>query len=56
MGAALVREVDAHPDLVCDYTRYFADKARKTTADEFLSAYEAAADIYSRFGPMLENN
>lgn len=54
MGAALLREVEEHPDLVCDYTSYCADNAKKTTADEFLTAYDVAADIYSRFGPMME--
>ncbi|MGB7242402.1 MAG: amidase [Sulfitobacter sp.] len=56
MGAALVREVEAHPDLVCDYTTHFAALAKQTTADDFLAAFDVAADIYSRFGPMMEND
>lgn len=55
MGAALAREVEAHPDQVCDYTKYFAECAAKTTAEDFLAAFDTAADIYSRFGPMMEN-
>lgn len=56
MGAALRREVEAHPDLVCDYTAFCAESAGMTTADDFLTALDVAADIYSRFGPMMEND
>ncbi len=54
MGSALKREVEAHPDLVCDYTAFYAERSGTTTADQFLWSLDVAGDIYSRFGPMME--
>ncbi|MEZ5913497.1 MAG: hypothetical protein R3D84_15795 [Paracoccaceae bacterium] len=34
MGSA--REVEAHPDLVCDYTAFYAERSGTTTAEQFL--------------------
>jgi len=53
-GHTLVREVDAHPDLVCDYTRFYADRARRSTVDAFFSALEVAGRMYETIGPILE--
>ena len=54
-GSALKREVEAHPDLVCDYTAWYAARSGTTTAEQFLWSYEVAGDIYRSFGPMLED-
>lgn len=53
-GSALKREVEAHPELVCDYTAWYAARSGTTTAEQFLWSYEVAAEIYQTFGPMLE--
>jgi Asp-tRNA(Asn)/Glu-tRNA(Gln) amidotransferase A subunit family amidase len=53
-GHSLLREYEAHPDLVCDYTRYFAERSRSSTAEEFFAAYETAGRMYSTLGPLLD--
>ena len=54
-GSALKREAEAHPDLVCDYTAYYASRSGTTTAEQFLWSYEVAGEIYRSFGPMMED-
>ncbi len=53
-GHTLLREYEAHPDLVCDYTRYYAERSRSSTAEEFFAAYETAGRMYATLGPLLE--
>lgn len=54
-GAALKREVEVHPDLVCDYTAWYAAQSGATTAEQFFWSYEVAGEISRSFGPMLED-
>ncbi len=53
-GHALWREYEAHPDLLCDYTKFFAERSRSSTAEDFFSAYETAGQMYATLGPLLE--
>jgi Asp-tRNA(Asn)/Glu-tRNA(Gln) amidotransferase A subunit family amidase len=53
-GHALWREYQAHPELVCDYTKFFAERSRRSTAEDFFGAYETAGRMYSTLGPLLD--
>ncbi|MEM7173213.1 MAG: amidase [Pseudomonadota bacterium] len=55
-GYYLVREVAAHPGLVCDYTTFLAERAAAMTVDRFFRAFEVAGDMYHTLGPLLEQN
>ena len=54
-GRWLAREVESHPDLVCDYTAYYAERAGKTTQESFLQSYDICGAMYDTLGPMLED-
>ena len=55
MGSYLKRTVAAYPDLVCDYTSYYANGSDEVTAEQFLASFEVAGKIYDAFGPIIEN-
>ena len=55
LGSFLKRIVAEHPELVCDYTAYYASGADEVTADEFLASFEVAGKIYEDFGPIIED-
>lgn len=55
-GYSLTREVDEHPDLVCDYTRFYADRARRSTVAGLFSALEVAGRMYETIGPILQQH
>ena len=50
----LVRICDEHPDLVCDYTKWYASQARNPDGDDLPWANEVAARMYDAMGPLLE--
>jgi len=53
-GHALLREVEMHPDLVCDYTRFFAERARSSSGAAFFESFEVAGSMYGTIAPLLE--
>jgi Asp-tRNA(Asn)/Glu-tRNA(Gln) amidotransferase A subunit family amidase len=53
-GRALARELEAHRDLLCDYTVWYAERAGTTTAEDFLHSLEMAATFHDTMGPLLE--
>lgn len=53
-GQDLLQEYEAHPDLVCDYTRFLAERARTSTARQVHAAQQMAASMYETIGPVLE--
>ncbi len=55
-GHWLVREVNGHPDLVCDYTKFLAERARTIDTERFFRAFEVAGEMYQTIGPILEDN
>jgi Asp-tRNA(Asn)/Glu-tRNA(Gln) amidotransferase A subunit family amidase len=54
-GHFLLREVEAHPDLVCDYNTFFADRSRASTAEDFFQAYEVAGRMNETIAPLLDD-
>ena len=55
-GHYLVRAVEAHPDLVCDYTTFYAERSKRSTAEGFFDAYETAGRMYQTIGPILDSH
>lgn len=53
-GRTLAREYEQHPDLLCDYTTYYAKAAGACDAETFLWTYEVAGNMYATLGPLLE--
>ena len=55
-GHYLVRAAEAHPDLVCDYTTFYAERSKRSTAEGFFNAYETAGRMYQTIGPILDSH
>ena len=53
-GHYLVRATQEHPDLVCDYTAFLAERAGKVDAERFFRAFEVSGEMYRTIGPILE--
>lgn len=53
-GATMLPQLEAHADLLCDYTIAFAEAARDSTATRFLHALETVNAMYETFGPLLD--
>lgn len=53
-GHYLVRETSEHPDLVCEYTAFLADRAGKADTERFFRSYEVSGEMYRTIGPILE--
>jgi Asp-tRNA(Asn)/Glu-tRNA(Gln) amidotransferase A subunit family amidase len=53
-GRAMQRYDEQYPELLCDYTRYYAARAGTTTAEDFLHALDMAAAFHDKVGPLLE--
>jgi Asp-tRNA(Asn)/Glu-tRNA(Gln) amidotransferase A subunit family amidase len=53
-GRSLRRSLEAHRDLLCDYSVWYAERAGTTTAEDFLHALEMAGAFHDRIGPLLE--
>ena len=54
-GASLGPLEKKHGDLMTDYARAFAIQGRKSKAIDFVNATNKAGQMYSFFGPMMEN-
>ncbi|MBT7146836.1 MAG: amidase [Rhodospirillales bacterium] len=54
-GASMAALEKEHGDLMTDYARAFAIMGRKSTATDFANATAKACEMYSFFGPMMEN-
>jgi Asp-tRNA(Asn)/Glu-tRNA(Gln) amidotransferase A subunit family amidase len=55
-GHYLVRAVEAYPELVCDYTEFYADRSKSSTAEDFFHAFEVAGRMYETIAPILETH
>jgi Asp-tRNA(Asn)/Glu-tRNA(Gln) amidotransferase A subunit family amidase len=53
-GHYLLRELEAHPDLLCDYTVWYAERSRLSTAEEFFQSFEVAGRMYETIAPVLD--
>ncbi|MEY4225423.1 MAG: hypothetical protein RL190_180 [Actinomycetota bacterium] len=53
-GRGFARVWEQHPDLVCDYTAWYAERAGTCGQDRFLWTFEVAADMYRALGPLLD--
>lgn len=54
-GRSLARSYEQHGDILCDYNVFYAKRAGRTDAEDFLSTYEIANKMYSGIGTVLEN-
>lgn len=54
-GHYLVRAKKEHPELICDYTSYLADRSQTVGAEAFFKAYEVCGRMYETIGPLLES-
>ena len=55
-GHYLVRAKQDHPDLICDYTSFLADRAGTVSTEAFFNAYEVGGRMYETIGPLLEDH
>ena len=55
LGHFLLEEAEAHPDLVCNYTKFLAERSKTATAEKVYKSQEIAANMYSTIGPVLEH-
>ena len=46
--------LDTHRDELCDYTIWFIENARKSSARDYYGSLETAVRMYDRFGPLLD--
>ncbi|WP_299850359.1 amidase [uncultured Roseovarius sp.] len=54
LGHYLQQEATAHPDLVCDYTAFLAERSKTATVEKVYRSQELAAEMYSSIAPVLE--
>ena len=52
-GQSLVRALESHPDLICDYTAWYAKRAARSSQDRFIWAQDVAAKMYLTLEPLL---
>ena len=52
-GQSLVRAWETHPDLICDYTEWYAKRAARSSQDRFIWAQDIAAKMYLTLEPLL---
>lgn len=55
LGYSLREEAEAHPDLVCDYTRFLAERSKTATPERVYRAQELAAEMYASMAPVLDD-
>ena len=53
-GRSFARICERHPDLVCDYTAWYAKRAGTCDQEQFLWTFEVAARMYDTVGPLLQ--
>jgi aspartyl-tRNA(Asn)/glutamyl-tRNA(Gln) amidotransferase subunit A len=53
-GRSFARGCEQHPDLVCDYTAWYAERAGTCGQEQFLWTFEVAARMYDTVGPLLD--
>jgi len=53
-GRTLQRICQRHPELVCDYTVWYARRAQTSGSDQFLEADAIAGRMYATVGPLLD--
>jgi Asp-tRNA(Asn)/Glu-tRNA(Gln) amidotransferase A subunit family amidase len=52
-GRMLARAYEESPDLLCDYTKYYAQRAGTCGQEKFLWTYEICGRMYETMGPLL---
>lgn len=52
-GQSLVEVWQKHPDLVCEYTAWYAERAANSNQDRFVWAQNVSANMYRTLGPLL---
>ncbi len=55
-GQSLIDETEAHPDLVCDYTTFLAERAARADRAAFFQSFSVAGEMYRSIGPLLEDH
>lgn len=53
-GGSLSEMLDDHADLLTDYCRALAEKARDSSARDFVASLQAAGEAYMKLGPLLQ--
>ena len=52
-GRMLARAYEESPDLLCDYTKYYAQRAGTCGQEKFFWTYEICGRMYETMGPLL---
>lgn len=52
-GQSLVHAWEKHPELVCEYTAWYAKRASNSSRDRFVWAQDVASNMYKTLGPLL---
>jgi Asp-tRNA(Asn)/Glu-tRNA(Gln) amidotransferase A subunit family amidase len=52
-GKSLVHNWKKHPELVCDYTAWYAKRAENSSRERFIWAQQVASNMYRTLGPLL---
>ncbi len=55
LGHYLREEAEAHPDLICDYTRFLAERSKSASAEKVYRAQELATEMYASIAPLLDD-
>lgn len=53
-GQALSRSLDAHGEALCDYNLFYAERAKRSDTEAYLSSFEVAARMYETIAPILD--
>lgn len=53
-GRGFARVWERHPELVCDYTAWYAERSGTSDQERFLWSLEVAAAMYRTLGPVLD--
>lgn len=53
-AASMDELLESNRDDLCDYTVWFIENARKSTARDYLDSIETAVRMYDRFGPLMD--
>lgn len=54
-GQSLIEETEAHPDLICEYTAFLAERAAGADRAAFFRSFTVAGKMYESIGPLLED-
>ena len=53
-GRELARNFERHGDQLCDYNVFYAEKAGRSSAEDYLTSFQTANAMYAGIAPLLE--